>query len=655
MQTPAARTPLQRYAAVALAIGAALALRLLLWQFLGPELPFLLLWPAVMFCGWYGGLGPGLLATFLSVVVADSILVQPFHRGAAGPIEWLGLALFVLLGVFVSLLNDKLHRARQRSEKNAREVFRQREWFRVTLASIGDAVIATDPDGRVVFLNGVARSLTGWTPAEAAGQPLEQVFHVVHEQTRQPVPSPAERVLQSGTVVSLANHTLILGKHGTETPIADSAAPIRGEAGNILGVVLVFRDVTERKRAEEALQAADRHKDEFLAMLAHELRNPLAPVRNAVALLRLGGTSAADRCWAAEVIERQVRHLSRLVDDLLDVSRIRRGKIRLQKQPVALAEVVAQAVETSRPLIEAHRHHLDVQLPPGPVLLEADPTRLAQVLSNLINNAAKYTPDGGRIRLAAAVEGGAAVVRVADTGIGIPAEMLPKVFDLFTQVDHSLDRAQGGLGLGLALVQKLVELHGGSVEAHSDGPDKGSEFVVRLPLPAEAVHVQPRPEQVSPVRSATRRVLVVDDNADAVASLALLLRLAGHEVRTAGDGPAALELAPRFRPEAVLLDIGLPGMDGYEVARRLRALPELKDVLLMALTGYGQEEDRRRAREAGFDHYLTKPVEPAALQRLLGGAPEAPAPPAVRPQPLPAPATVTLPPGPCRAASEPRP
>jgi PAS domain S-box-containing protein len=619
MPPPAAvRSPLQRYAAVALALALAVSLRLLLWPLLKAELPFLLLWPAVMFCSWYGGLGPGLLATALSVVVADSLLLQPFHRGAAGLDEWLGLGLFVLLGVFVSVLNDKLHRARRRSEKHAREVFRQREWFRVTLASIGDGVIATDPEGRVVFLNGVACDLTGWAPAEAAGQPLDAVFRIVHEETRQPVENPARRVLESGAVVTLANHTLILGKDGTETPVADSAAPIRDERGNILGVVLVFRDVSEGRRAEEALRAADRHKDEFLALLAHELRNPLAPVRNATAVLRLEGTPEAGRRWAAEVIERQVGHLTRLVDDLLDVSRIRRGKIRLEKQPVELAAAVAAAVETSRPLIESHRHQLEVRLPPEPLRLEADPIRLAQVLSNLLNNAAKYTPDGGRIRLAVAAEDGSAVIRVTDTGLGIPAEMLGKVFDLFAQVERSLHRAEGGLGLGLALVRRLVEMHGGGVEAHSDGPGKGSEFVVRLPLLRNPIPAQPRPKPDGDGDGPScRRVLVVDDNRDAAESLAVLLRHAGHEVRTAWDGPAALDLAPGFRPEVVLLDIGLPGMDGYEVARRLRGRPELEHVVLVAVTGYGQDEDRRRSGAAGFAYHLTKPVEPAALQRLL--------------------------------------
>jgi signal transduction histidine kinase len=378
-------------------------------------------------------------------------------------------------------------------------------------------------------------------------------------------------------------------------------------------------EVAQRRRAEEALTEADRRKDEFLAMLAHELRNPLAPIRNAVGLMRLTGVADPRLSWCRDVIDRQVAHLSRLVDDLLDVSRVTRGLIHLRSETVELAAVVNQAAETVRPMLEERRHVLAVALPAQPVCLRGDPTRLAQVFGNLLHNAAKFSDDGGRIALTAAREGGRVVVRVRDSGVGMAAEVLPHIFEPFTQGDRSLDRAQGGLGVGLTLVRRLVELHGGTVEAHSDGPGKGSEFVVRLaeaPAPAAPSPDGRRAPAAGPSPGG-RRVLVVDDNGDAAESLALLLRLAGHEARVAHDGPGALKEAEAFPPDAVLLDIGLPGMDGYEVARRLRRLEGARSATLVAVTGYGQDDDLRRSKEAGFDHHLIKPVDPSTLYDLL--------------------------------------
>jgi PAS domain S-box-containing protein len=376
----------------------------------------------------------------------------------------------------------------------------------------------------------------------------------------------------------------------------------------------------ENARLYHAVREADRRKDDFLAMLAHELRNPLAPIRNAVEVARLVGVADAKLQWAREVIDRQVTHLSRLVDDLLDVSRITRGKIQIQLQPVEVAAIVARAVETSRPLIEARRHELTVAVPPYPIEIEADLTRLAQIIANLLNNAAKYTDEGGRIWLTVERQGDEVLFRVRDTGIGIPADMLAKVFELFTQVDRSLDRSQGGLGIGLTLVRTLTEMHKGRVEAFSDGPGRGSEFVVRLPVLRCRPLPRPSREKTIPgavANAARRRILVVDDNVDAAESLALLLQIGGHEVRTAHDGPAVLDLAKAYLPEVIFLDIGLPGMDGYEIAKRLRQQGETAGALLVAVTGYGQEEDRRRSQEAGFDHHLTKPVNPQDLQSLL--------------------------------------
>ncbi len=381
-------------------------------------------------------------------------------------------------------------------------------------------------------------------------------------------------------------------------------------------------DITERKRSEEALKEMDRRKDEFLAMLGHELRNPLAPIRNALQILKLAGHDPGAVARTREMMDRQVQQLARLVDDLLDVSRITRGVVELRRAVVDVRDVVARAVETARPLIDAKRHRLNVAQPSGPVFVEGDPVRLAQVVGNLLNNAAKYTPEGGDIAVAFGVEGEQAVVRVRDNGAGIPANMLPRVFDLFTQVEQTIDRAQGGLGIGLTLVRSLVEMQGGSVEAHSGGPGRGSEFVIRLPAWAGA---EPGPPPADQHGVATHgpgcRVLVVDDNVDAAESLAMLLRLSGYDVRTANDGSAALEAARAFHPEAVVLDVGLPGMDGYEVARRLRREPGAEGLLLIALTGYGQEEDQRRSARAGFDHHLVKPADPIALDKLLRTAP----------------------------------
>jgi two-component system CheB/CheR fusion protein len=396
------------------------------------------------------------------------------------------------------------------------------------------------------------------------------------------------------------------------------------------------QEVKRRKHLEDELREADRRKDEFLAMLGHELRNPLAPIRNAVEILRMLASNDPRLQRVEEMIDRQVKHLARLVDDLLDVSRITRGKVQLSTASVDLAAVVARAVDASRPLIESRCHELTVTLPPGPVVVEADATRLGQVVGNLLSNAAKYTPESGHIRLTVEVapspqppspgERGAmgeAVLRVRDDGIGITADLLPRVFDLFTQGDQSLARSEGGLGIGLTLVKRLVEMHGGTVEARSEGMGRGSEFVVRLPCPL-SLALGPLPD-TRDLGQGTRdkgqgsglRILVVDDNADAAESLALLLLGAGHEVHTAHDGPAALEAARAIRPDAVVLDIGLPRMDGYEVARRLCGEPGLARPLLVALTGYGQEEDRRRVEEAGFDAYLVKPAEPETLRALL--------------------------------------
>lgn len=374
----------------------------------------------------------------------------------------------------------------------------------------------------------------------------------------------------------------------------------------------------ENAQLYRTLQEQDRRKDEFLATLAHELRNPLAPVRNGLQILRVGGASGEKSDRALNMMERQIGHLSHLVDDLMDVARVSSGKVSLRKERVMLRSVVDAAIETSRQMIESAGHGLQLRLPAEPLVLDADRTRLVQVLANLLNNAAKYTPHGGQIEVVAHRDDGAAIIRVADTGVGIPLEMLPRVFEMFTQVGTSLERSQGGLGIGLTLVKRLVEMHGGSVEADSPGIGRGSTFTVRLPLAADA---NEDTAGTSPGSGERRRasldVLVVDDNRDAAESLSIILELHGHRVQTAHDGPDALKLLGTFRPQLILLDLGLPGMSGYEIARRIRESPELKGVTLAALTGWGQDEDRRRTREAGFDHHLVKPASPTELEAIL--------------------------------------
>ena len=382
-------------------------------------------------------------------------------------------------------------------------------------------------------------------------------------------------------------------------------------------------DLAERTRLEAALRETDRRKDEFLAMLAHELRNPLAPIRSAVEILRLKMLDDPDVEHCRRVIERQVSHLTRLVEDLLDVSRITLGKIKVEKAPVEVAAIVASAIETNRTLLETRRHGLTLELPDKPLWVQGDMTRLSQVVDNLLNNAAKYTPDGGQIRLRVHSRGGngsipQVAIHVQDDGVGISAAVLPHIFELFSQGEGPFDYSQGGLGIGLALVRRLVQLHGGQVEAHSAGTGKGSEFIVCLPLLLQdGAQPQAPAAQLAANGAGSRRILVVDDNADAAEALALVLTLCGNEVRTANDGFKAIEVAERFLPDVVLLDLGMPRLDGFEAARRIRAQTWSKNMLLVAQTGWGQEEDRRRTQEAGFDAHLIKPVDHDRLLKLL--------------------------------------
>lgn len=522
-----------------------------------------------------------------------------------------GLGLLAV-AMFVWVLR-RSYRARAR---DLADMAAQRELLDATLTSIGDGVIATDAGGGVIFLNTVAERLTGWTQAEARGLPLERIFHVV----KIAPPHAAGRASGDGP----ASQAVLIDRAGTERPVEELAAPIHSRGG-VNGAVLVFRDVTTRKRADEEreqllnrLREQDKRKDEFIATLAHELRNPLAPIRSGVQILRTVTAPGAPAEQALAMMERQLGHMIHLVDDLMDVSRVSGGKIILKRERVGLRAVIDDGIEAARGMVEAAGHRLDVRTPDAPLAFDADRTRLAQVFANLLNNAAKYTPHGGRITLAAERAGTEAVIRVSDTGVGIPADMLPKVFDLFTQVGTSLDRSQGGLGIGLTLVRRLVELHGGRVEVASEGPGRGSEFTVHLPLAPDT----PMPDAAgpeSPARSPDPglRVLIVDDNRDAAESLAMLLDLGGCQTRTAHDGATALAAAAAFQPALLLLDIGMPGMNGYEVAARIRQTPTAWGLTIVALTGWGADDDRRKTREAGFDFHLVKPADPAQLGKIL--------------------------------------
>jgi PAS domain S-box-containing protein len=705
---------------------------------------------------------------------------------------------------------EALLAAKEALEKKTQELQEQREWFQVTLSSIGDAVITTDVQGYITYLNPVAERMTAWSLNEAAGEPLERVFQIVHEHTRAPAISPVRQVLRDGNVVALANHTALIAKDGTETPIDDTAAPIRDAGGRLLGAVMVFHDVTVRRRAEAALrqesetlellnetgiaiaaqlnlqtlvpsvtdaatklsgaefgafcdnvllrqadasslqtqscvsraafeqlglprntpifnptfrgervvcsaditqdrnysvvqppeakpqalirsylavsvvsrsgqvigglffghsqpnmfserterlilgvavQAAvaidnarlyeaaqaqitrreqaeaalretDRRKDEFLATLAHELRNPLAPIRQAALISKLATATEAQKRWSHDVISRQVQHMSLLLDDLLDVSRITRGTLQLRKQATELSSVVDAAVETARPTLDAKRHRLSIDIGREKSYFSADPMRIAQVLSNLLTNAAKYTDPEGSIRLLARRTADSVVVQVIDNGIGIAEDALPRIFQMFSQVSTTQDRSDGGLGIGLALAKGLIELHGGHIEATSSGLGRGSEFTVRLPIGVvsapSVTDTDIRPDKETPIG---RRVLIADDNRDSADSLAMLLRMEGHEVAVVHTGLDALAAVSKFDPDIALLDIGMPGLNGYEVAQKIRKAQPASNLRLIAVTGWGQHSDKARARASGFDHHFTKPVEPELLMQLLRDPP----------------------------------
>jgi PAS domain S-box-containing protein len=495
--------------------------------------------------------------------------------------------------------------------------------FRGLLEKLPAGAYTCDPDGLITYFNQHASQLWGRSPK--LNDPEDRFCGSFKLFAIDGSPITHDKcwmalALKNG--IEYNGHEMIIERpDGERRSTLAYANPIRDDAGKLIGAVNVLVDISDRKLAEEALQQADRSKNEFLATLAHELRNPLAPIRAAVKILQLNANPTSESQSALEVIERQTRQMTRLIDDLLDIARITSNKLDLRKEQIELSEVLNAAVETSRPLIEQCGHKLIVKAPEDPIFLDGDLVRLAQVISNLLNNAAKYTERGGRIWLAAARKRTDAVIKVRDTGIGIPAEILPRIFEMFAQAERSTNGSSGGLGIGLTLVKRLVEMHGGTIAVHSDGRGKGSEFVVRVPVapsrsPAEEVSTKGKHSSENR-KSSSVRILVVDDNRDSADSMGLLLKLLGNEVRIVHDGRAAVDVANEFEPRVVLLDIGLPELNGYEAAQKMREQPWGNRATLIAVTGWGHEVDRQRSKNAGFDHHLVKPVDPDALTELL--------------------------------------
>jgi PAS domain S-box-containing protein len=494
-----------------------------------------------------------------------------------------------------------------------------RDLLAAIVDSSDDAIVSMTLDGRVTSWNPGATQLFGYTATEMLGHPALCLSPPPEEHSILDRISKGERIRH--------HETVRFAKDGSRLDISLSAAPMRDHTGRVVGVAQVARDITETKqteaaikRSQEALRDADRRKDEFLALLAHELRNPLAPLVNAVELLRPAATNDASLRRIRDMMARQLTQLQRLVDDLLDVSRISRGCIELRHAPVPLARALEAAVETCQSLINQRRHTLTIDVPSDPILVEGDFARLAQVFANLISNSVKYTEPGGRIDVTIRREDAQAVVTVTDTGIGIPVESVDTVFDMFSQVEAHRLHAGGGLGIGLALVRSLVEMHSGSVEVQSEGPGTGSTFTVRLPLLRSLVPVQQAGAQESGGDSAeqqTRRILIADDNVDAAASLALLLQMQGHETRTANNGRQAVELAAAFHPDIIFMDLGMPQLDGLEATRQIRAEPWGKAMVIVALTGWGQESNRRQTREVGMDLHLVKPINLEGIAAVL--------------------------------------
>ena len=573
---------------------------------IGPPLPALPFMMAIVLAAGAGGINPGLLATAAGTFVVFLGIYErvgtgyPLRRGA------LTLFFFALVGVMISALCEALHRYR-------REALRQARFCE----EAHDAIFAWQLEGPVLYWNRSADELYGFDKAAA----LRSITHpLLGAENRAVFENVKMTLLRTGQWSGELTHRT---SDGREVRVESRMRLIQD--GAIRTVVEADRDVTERMRTLEALREADRRKDEFLATLAHEIRNPLAPIRNELEVMRMARGNPDVIEHSRAVMDRQLAHLVHLVDDLMDVSRITRGKLELRRAELALDAVLQAALETSRPLIEAARHNLTLNMPRTPVYVLGDLTRLAQIFSNLLNNAAKYTPPGGRITLTASEVDGKAVIQVRDTGVGITAEALPGVFEMFTQANRDRGLAPG-LGIGLALVHVLTEMHGGSVTAESDGLGAGSTFTVRLPmLQASEIEAAGAGAQSAVAESVRRRILVADDNLDAAESLAMLLTMMGHEVRAAHDGAQAVEQAEQFRPDLILMDVGMPRLDGLQAAAQIRSMEWGASPVIVALTGWGQDADRKRSKEAGCDVHLVKPLDFDRLTTLLTQLAQAPA------------------------------
>jgi PAS domain S-box-containing protein len=586
--------------------------RLALGPLLGRRLPFATFYLSAMLSAWLGRWRAGAVATLLGGV-GGYLLAPPhltFSNILLGSSELNGMVLFLLIGAMSTALIEAHHRAVEALGVSSERLHQALDAARM-LAWTWRGENLTVESGNLAQILGLPAA----TPQIRRGDFLRHIHagdRAEHEA------ACARAAIRGGTYVS--EFRFIRPDTGATIWLQDKGHVFLSNAGQVELVRGVMTDITRHKELEQELQENSRRKDEFLAMLGHELRNPLAPIRNAAELLRLLSPEQPQLTQARVIIERQVAHLSRLVDDLLDVARITKGKITLRQEQVDLGDVIRRAVDTVRPTLEQRRHDLHLSLPHEPLPLLGDFARLVQVFGNLLSNAVTFTPSGGRISVFVEAAGGRVLVRVQDTGMGIEPTVLPSIFDLFVQQPATPDRQHGGLGIGLSVVKRLVELHGGSVEARSPGPGAGSEFRVILPLahaparPTAAPAAVPEQDRgaVAPLP-----VLVVEDNADAADSLAMLLQLQGHTACIARDGAEALRSAQEFTADVAFIDIGLPGIDGYEVARRLRGMDSFQGAFLVAMSGYGQAEDKQRAREAGFDQHLTKPVALEAIETVI--------------------------------------
>lgn len=628
-----------RYCVVIAALAAALAARFLMAPLLGDQHVHTLTLGAVAVAVWVAGPELAAVAAVLGYLAGHVLFVGTAPPTRAADLLGLcfyGMASAAIIGFGWASRRDwegakrqprRLSEPERPLEKNvekrlaiARTLRRRYRRIRHLADTVPTLFWAANPNGACTFVNQEWVSFTGQSKRALLGEGWMTLVHPDEREHVRGMLAVAAQRPEGFTMLYRLRH-----RDGSYRWLIHSGRPRRNRRGELTGYIGSLLDITQEKQAEEALREADRRKDEFIATVAHELRNPLAPIRNSVQILCQKNAPEGMRKKAREMIDRQVSLLARLVDDLLDTSRITLGRLVLQTTEIDLKEVIDDAVEASRPLIEASQHTLSIDLPPEPVYVDADQTRLTQVFTNLLNNAAKYTPRGGHIFLAAARENDTVVVKVRDTGIGLPPDMQRRVFDMFVRVDDSPERAQSGLGIGLTLARNLIELHGGHIEAHSEGVGCGSEFVVTLPVcnrPPRAVTARgesaliPKASQDRPYR-----ILVVDDNVDAAESLGLLLRSAGHETYLAHDGQQAVEASARLHPDVIILDIELPRLDGYEVARTIRMRGSNgRGPRIIALTGWGQDGDKHRARDVGFDEHLTKPVDPVVLTRLLAGA-----------------------------------